>query len=395
MQTTFGDIFCILVKWRKFIILNLILFVLVSAIVALILPVEYTSTGTILPPQEEAGIELGFLSMLTDLPVGIPSLPGFVRPGELYLALLRSRSVRDSVIQRLDLMEYFGTQYMTDALTKLAGITNFDLTEENILVIQATDRTPEFSRKIVTTYMEMLDRVNQKIKKTSAQNFREFLEKRLAEADDDLKQAAERVRNFQMDHKIIALEEQTRTAIEMAAKLMAEIQMKEVELHLAEKNLDPTHATVVQLKSQLVEFEKQLDKLEIGAGLNSEDYIIPFSEVPDLAMQYAFLTKDLEVLKAIYTLLTQQFEQAKIQEKKDIPTLRVLDLPNLPDKKSKPQRRLIVMAAALLSFFVSLFVIFFVEYLNRLKNTDTDRYEKIVQSWRSILADLRLTKKDR
>ncbi len=395
MQTTFGDIFCILVKWRKFIILNLILFVLVSAIVALILPVEYTSTGTILPPQEEAGIELGFLSMLTDLPVGIPSLPGFVRPGELYLALLRSRSVRDSVIQRLDLMEYFGTQYMTDALTKLAGITNFDLTEENILVIQATDRTPEFSRKIVTTYMEMLDRVNQKIKKTSAQNFREFLEKRLAEADDDLKQAAERVRNFQMDHKIIALEEQTRTAIEMAAKLMAEIQMKEVELHLAEKNLAPTHATVVQLKSQLVEFEKQLDKLEIGAGLNSEDYIIPFSEVPDLAMQYAFLTKDLEVLKAIYTLLTQQFEQAKIQEKKDIPTLRVLDLPNLPDKKSKPQRRLIVMAAALLSFFVSLFVIFFVEYLNRLKNTDTDRYEKIVQSWRSILADLRLTKKDR
>ncbi len=395
MQTTFGDIFCILVKWRKFIILNLILFVLVSAIVALILPVEYTSTGTILPPQEEAGIELGFLSMLTDLPVGIPSLPGFVRPGELYLALLRSRSVRDSVIQRLDLMEYFGTQYMTDALTKLAGITNFDLTEENILVIQATDRTPEFSRKIVTTYMEMLDRVNQKIKKTSAQNFREFLEKRLAEADDDLKQAAERVRNFQMDHKIIALEEQTRTAIEMAAKLMAEIQMKEVELHLAEKNLDPTHATVVQLKSQLVEFEKQLDKLEIGAGLNSEDYIIPFSEVPDLAMQYAFLTKDLEVLKAIYTLLTQQFEQAKIQEKKDIPTLRVLDLPNLPDKKSKPQRRLIVMAAAFLSILVSIFVIFFVEYLNHMKTMDSERYEKIMQSWQTLRSDIRLRKKDR
>jgi uncharacterized protein involved in exopolysaccharide biosynthesis len=395
MQATFGDIFFILVKWRKFIILNLILFVLVSAIVALILPEEYTSTGTILPPQEEAGIELGFLSMLTDLPVGIPSLPGFVRPGELYLALLRSRSVRDSVIRRLDLMEYFGTQYMTDALTKLAGITNFDLTEENILVIQATDRTPEFSRKIVTTFMEMLDRVNQKIKKTSAQNFRKFLEKRLAEADDDLKQTAERLRKFQMDHKIIALEEQTRTAIEMAAKLRAEIQMKEVELHLAEKNLDPTHATVVQLKSQLAEFEKQLDKLEKGAGLDSEDYIIPFSEVPDLAMQYAFLTRDLEVHKAIYTLLTQQYEQAKIQEKKDIPTLRVLDLPNLPDKRSKPQRRLLVMSAALLSFFVSLFVIFFVEYLNRLKNTDTDRYEKIAQAWRSILADLRLTKRDR
>lgn len=393
MQVSLADIFYILVKWRKLILINFILFVLISIAVAFLLPKKYTSTATILPPEGEAGSELGFLSMLTDIPVNIPSLPGVVTPADEYLAILRSRNVREAVIKKLDLKEYFKVTFMTDALLQLNNISFFDKTEENLVVISVTEKTPEIAQKMVQTFVDELDRVNQETRKTTATYSREFLEKRLQEVENDLQNAAENIRSFQEKNKAISLEEQTKTAIEAAAKLRGEIALTEVELNLLEKSLEPTHSEVINKNFQLEELKKQLDKLETGQGLKDSEFVIPFSKIPDLGKQYVFLTKDLEVYKAIYTLLTQQYEQAKLQEKKDTPTLKLLDKPNLPDKKSKPQRRLIVMISAILSFLVSIFIIFFLEYLNKLKTNEPENYKKIVGSWHSILSDLRLKKR--
>ncbi|HHM24148.1 MAG TPA: hypothetical protein ENJ23_03825 [Bacteroidetes bacterium] len=393
MEMSFADIFAVLVKWRKFILITFLVFVAVAVIVALVLPVKYTSTATILPPEGQSGSDLGFLSMLTDLPVNLPSLPGMVTPADLYLAILRSRNVREAVIKRLDLMDYFHVSYMTDALQKLDNVTFFDKTEENIIVVQATERTPQFAQKIVQTFLEELDRVNRETRKTSAYHTREFLEKRLQEVEQQMRQAAQRIRDFQEKHKVINLEEQTKSAIEMAAQLQGQIALKEVQLHIAEKAMEPTHPEVRRLRYELEELRKQLDKIETGAGLSKDDYILPFSKVPDLGMQYVFLTKDLEVFKTVYKVLTQQYEQAKIQEKKDTPTLNILDQPSLPDKKSKPQRRLIVMVAALLSFVVSFLAVFFLEYLARLQRVDERKYNALVHSWAELRSDLRFWKR--
>ena len=360
MQMNIADIFYILVKWRKFIILNLLIFVIVAIVIAFLLPVQYTSRGSVLPPGGDDASSLGLLSLLTDLPVNIPSLPGISRPGGIHLAILRSRTVNEAVINKLNLKGHFEIKLMTDALLRLGSITDFDITEENVLVIQATEKSPELAQQIVITFMEELDRINQKVKRTTAKNNREFLEKRLSETEDQLNQAADRMREFQTKNKVLSIEEQLRTAIEMAAEIRSQLALKEVELHLAEKRMEPSHPTILQIRSHLKELEKQLDKIEKGTGLDSSSFVIPFSKVPDLGMKFAFLTKDLEVYKAIYTLLYQQVEQARIQEKKDTPTLRVLDSPSLPDKKSKPQRRLIVMLAVLLSILVSFFLIFLI-----------------------------------
>lgn len=384
MQMSIADIFYILVKWRKFIILNFLIFVIISICVAFLLPVKFTSTGTILPPSEDADSGLGFLSLISDLPISLPSLPMISRPGDLHLAILRSRTVNEAVINKLNLKDHFGIKVMTNALLRLSGKTNFDITEESVLIIQATDENPKLAQQIVITFLEELDRVNQQVKRTSAKNTREFLEKRLSETESQLNLAANNIREFQAANKVLSIEEQLRTAIEMAANLRGQLAIKEVELHLAERKMESSHPTILQIRSHIRELENQLDKIEKGTGIDSSSFMIPFSKVPDLGMQYAFLTKDLEVYKAIYTLLYQQVEQARIQEKKDTPTLRILDYPNLPDKKSKPQRRLIVLLAAMLSALVSFFLIFFVEYLNKLKETDNQKYNKIIESWQQI-----------
>ena len=393
MELSFAEIFAVMVKWRKLILVTIAVFVIVAVILALVLPVKYTSTATILPPEGQGGTELGFLSMLTDLPVNIPSLPGVVTPADLYLAILRSRNVREAVIKKLDLMDYFHVSYMTDALQKLDNITFFDKTEENIIVIQATERTPQLAQKIVAAFLEELDRVNRETRRTSASHTRQFLEKRLQEVEQQMKDAARRLRDFQEKNKVINLEEQTKSAIEMAANLYSQIALKEVALHIAEKSMEPTHPEVRQLRYELAELRKQLAKVENGSGLNKDTYIVPFSEVPDLGMQYTFLTKDLEVFKSVYKVLTQQYEQARIQELKDTPTLSILDPPSLPDKKSKPQRRLIVMVAGLLGIVVSFLAVFFLEYLSRLRAADAQKYATLAQSWETLRSDFRFRRK--
>lgn len=332
--------------------------------------------------------------MLTDLPINISALPGIITPADRYLAMLRSRNVREAVIRKLDLQKYFHISIMSDALLQLDNITYFDKTEEDLIVIQATEKTPEMAQRIVQAFVEELDRVNRQTRVTSAHNTRIFLEKRIQEVEKQLKDSAERIRDFQLKYKAISIEEQTKASIEAAANLRAEIALNEVKLGLLERNRETTHPQVESLKFQLVELKNQLKKLETGAGLDDSEYVIPFQKIPDLSKEYVFLTKDLEVFKAIYTLLTQQYEQAKIQEKKDTPTLQILDSPNLPDKRSKPQRRLIVLLAFLLSVVVSLFIVFFVEYIRKLRSVEPDRYQKLVEAWDNLLGSFRFRKKN-
>ena len=384
MTVTFVDVVHIISKWRKVIVYNFLVFSLVAAAISFILPKWYTSTAVLLPPQEKQSLGAGFMSMLTELPINLPSLPGMVTPTDVYLAILRSRNVNENVIRKLDLKRRFKTSTMADALATLKNRTFFDKTEENLLVIKATDKSPQMAKKMASVFVEELDRVNREKRVSTAHYTRIFLEERLKEADRDLKKAALRLRDFQEKHRAISIEEQTKAEIEMAANLQAEIAMQEVQLNVLLKSLKPTHSKVIQAKNRLIELQKQLRKIEEGIHLERDSYVIPFNKLPDLTMQYMFLYKDVEVQKAVFKVLTQQYEQAKIEEKSNTPTLQILDQPEIPEKKSKPQRRLIVILSALLSFFVSGVYIYYREYQLHLKENDPEAFKKLQASFSSL-----------
>ena len=377
MTITFVDVVHILSKWRKFIFYNFIIFSIVAAAISFVLPKWYTSTAVLLPPEEKSSLGAGFLSMLTELPANLPSLSGMVTTTDVYLAILRSRNVNESVIDKLDLKKRFKVSTMADALQTLKNRTFFDKTEEDLLVIKATDKSPQMAQKMAETFVKELDRVNHEKRVTTAHYSRVFLEERLKEVDKDLKKAAMRLRDFQQKNRAISIEEQTKAEIDMAANLQAEIAMQEIKLNVLLKILEPSHPDVVQARNRLNELKKQLRKIEVGFSLSKDSYVIPFNKIPDLSMQYLFLLKDVEVQKAVFKVLTQQYEQAKIEEKSNTPTLQILDAPRVPEKKSKPQRRLIVILAALLSFLVSGFYIYFKEYEDHLKRENPQSLDKL------------------
>jgi uncharacterized protein involved in exopolysaccharide biosynthesis len=387
-EITLVHFFSLLVKWRRRIIRNFIILAAVSLIIALLLPKWYTSSATLLPPETESSSSMGLFSLMADLPVNLKSIIGGTgtSPSELYLGILRSRNLREAVIKKLDLMSLWEVQLMEDALRTLDGLTDVDQTEEGLIVISATARTGELAQKMTQAYVEELDRVNRNLRFSTARQTREFIEKRLKETETDLHRTAENLRDFQKKYGVISLEEQTRASLKAAAEIRAQVAVKEVEYEMLRQQFDESHERIKLLKANISALEQQLQRVESGDN-SSNDVLLAFSNLPDLGMQYVFLLKDAEVQKAIYKLLAQQYEEARIRETRDTPTVQLLDAPALPERKSKPKRLYFVLAGVILSFFISGFEIAVSGYLNRLKTTAPEEHHRLMDAYETLRAD--------
>jgi Uncharacterized protein involved in exopolysaccharide biosynthesis len=116
------------------------------------------------------------------------------------------------------------------------------------------------------------------------------------------------------------------------------------------KSLGDSHPEVLQARDKAAELRRQAKKFEFG-GLSS-DLIIPLAKMPDLGMEYLRLYREVLLQTKIVEFLVPQYEQAKLQEARDTPTLLVLDRGYVPEWKDKPKRLLII----LVGFFVGLFL---------------------------------------
>jgi len=396
------DYIHVLVKWRKVIVLNFLCVCVLAAAISLLLPKWYTATTTILPPEEQS-FGIGLSSMLANLPLTAAGIPGITTPGAIYVAILQSRTVRENVIRRLDLMGVYRSKNMEEAVKKLQRKTTIEISEEGVIELRATARTPQRAAYIANTYVEELDRKNTELHVAQARDNRVFIESRLDENMIALKAAEEDLRHFQEEFKAIALPEQTAAAIEAAAGVIGELRALEVKRDVMLATMKPTNPSVIQIQTQIDALQKQLDRMEFGSkegasasGADEENrstkLYVPFSEVPSVGLELARLTRELKIQEVIYELLTQQHEQAKIQEAKDTPTVQVLDLAVPPMKRSRPQRRVIVMLAGMLSLAVTLCLVFCAEFLNRMRESrgeDYKKYDSIVSSLKKDFLSLK------
>jgi uncharacterized protein involved in exopolysaccharide biosynthesis len=105
-----------------------------------------------------------------------------------------------------------------------------------------------------------------------------------------------------------------------------------------------------------------------GKERMAEDRLRPaITSVPALALEYGRLMRDLKVQETLYALLMAQYEQAKISEARDTPTVQVLD-PAIPaERKSRPKIALNVLIAGILSLLIGIFWAFVREALDRRK----------------------------
>jgi len=351
--------------------------VLIAMVVSFQMPKIYESTTTLLPSLDSKdGGGLGSLLAVTGaggaaqgLGISMPGAP--VTPTDLFMAMLKSRIMADEVIRQLDLQTVYEAKTMQDVRNALGGNTKITVSKEKVIKIIVEAKTPQLAADIANFYVTNLDRLNRTLNVTKAGQTRAFLERRLAETKINLVREEEELKEFQTKNKTVAVEPQAQAMMQAAAMIQGQIIAQEVQLQVMSTYLSPDNPEMARIRSGLDELRKQLSVMESGKGgkgMLPGDRLHPaMITVPTLALAYARVMRELKVQETLYAMLISQYEQAKLAEARDTPTVQVLD-PAIPaERKSKPSIRLNMMIAGALSLFVGIFFAFLLEYIGRVR----------------------------
>jgi tyrosine-protein kinase Etk/Wzc len=397
-----------LVKIKYVFITHFFIVTIFALIISLIVPKTYTATATILPANESADM-MGLSSLLSDLPSigGLGGLTTLSNDGVTLMAIVKSRTVADSVIQKFSLQEYYKMPTMVETRKALAKNVVVSPTEEGAIQISIKAKTKYFSfgqkdrfaqnfcRNIADYYVQLLDKLNKDLRMEKGRNQRVFIEKRVEENIADLTKAEDRFGDFQKKYGVIAIEEQTKASIEVMAQLKGMITSKEVELGYKTKYLSESNSDVENTRKELLAMSQKYRQLT-NAGPSTEagesgaiDAFLPLNKVPDLGMEYARLYRELLIQEKIREFLIPMYEQAKIQEAKDTPSLQIIDRPIIPDKKSSPKRAIIILLAGFACILFTIIYTYLAVNYTYLQEYNPRAYRKLA----AIRDDLTIRKK--
>jgi len=361
-------------RWK---LIGVIFFTTVAAavVVSLIMTPIYQAKTTIMPIESSRGQLSATLQSLGSLPfVGgmLPSIGG--ASANKLVTVLKSRTAAEEVIQALGLIKVLFEEErdepptLQDAVKSLYNITDITDDKKGLISIAVEYKDPHIAAGIANQYTIALQRFLNENTLSMAKRNRIFIEDQLTKVKEELRHAEDAMKNFQTNKKIVAMDAQTEAAIKALAELKAMITAKEVELGVLRQFATSSNPDVLSIKDELRELKKQLAMLESNDTNPNADVLPSLSEAPELGLQYIRLKRKALTQEKVFELLTQQYEMAKIEEAKEDITFQVIDRAIPPEKRVKPKRKLIVMLAGVVSLFAGVFVVFFLEYLENLKN---------------------------
>jgi len=360
------EYFSVLSKRKRFIgALTVGVFVL-SIVGSLLLPDRFAATARVMQGAQDNSMKV---SMMAALPDGLGSAAGGLfgkSSTDAWVGILESNSVRDGIIKRFGLREAYGKDTIEDTRKELGGNISVVNTKEDVVVITVEDEDPKKAAAMANAFVEELDRINRDAVMTSGKSTRLFVEKRLVETKGELTRIEDGIRAFQMANKALKLDDQSAAIIESFGDLRGRLAAKEVELQVLRSYATDSNPQMQTIKAEIGGLRRQLTDAQEGT---LSDTFIPTNRIPDLSLQYARLLRDAKVQETLFELLTQQYELARIQEAKDSPTIQVLDLATVPEKKSGPKRGLIVVLAAFSALVLTSIWAFIAEYLAGMKNS--------------------------
>jgi uncharacterized protein involved in exopolysaccharide biosynthesis len=336
-------------------------------LIAFLIPKKYTSTGRIMPP-DNGGSSMALLAALTGhgsselggLGNIAGSLLGMRNSSALFVDLLRSSTISGDLIDRFQLQHAWHKRYRVDTAKNLARHTTItDDKRSGVITVAVEDRDPQRARDLAQGYLDELNRLVVRTSTSSARQERIFIEKRLGGAEIDLKHAQVALSEFASTHTAIDIPEQTRAMVDAGARLQAEEIAGQAEVDSLRQIYGDMNVRVRAAQARVGELGRQLARMggtaepagseAVDNGTGTEDLYPPLRQLPRLAVPYSELYRRVRVQEAVYQLLTQEYEVARIEEAKDVPAVSVIDTPGIPEKKSFPPRLLVTVLITLLS----------------------------------------------
>lgn len=369
------DLFIVVARYRRRILLTVLATTLAGALLAFILPVRYTATTSILPPQQGASAGSALLAQLSALnPLASVASGGLglKNPGDLQVALLKSRTVEDAMVVRFHLMELFHKQRMSDARDKLEKIIDIGTsTKDPLIRVSATDPDPQRATDLANGYVEEFKRLSDTLAVTEASQRRVFFEDQLRQAKDNLANAEEELKITEQKTGLIQLDSQARAAIESVASLRAQVSAKEVQISSLRLFATGDNPQLSAAEQELATLQTELAK--IGSSATGSTPQILGGGLQQQGLEYVRKLRDVKYYETIFELLARQLEVAKVDEARQGATIQVVDKALKPDRHSFPKRTYIVLGSFVVGWVFGIGWAFGSEGIRRIKRNPAER----------------------
>jgi capsule polysaccharide export protein KpsE/RkpR len=275
--------------------------------------------------------------------------------------LLRSGTVTGDLIDRFDLRKVYHKRYRMGAAKRLAHLTKIaEDTKSGVITIIVTDETRERARDLAQGYLDELNNLVSRVNTSSAHREREFIEHRLTTVQAELQNAQVALSDFSSKNTAVDIKEQTKATVEAGAKLEGQLIVGETELDSLRQIYGNENVRVRAAEARNSILRRELQRANGQGGSEPEENAVdathPYPalrQLPQLGVQWANLYRNVRTHETVFDLLSEEYETARIEEAKSIPTIGVIDVPGLPERRTGPHRTLIVLIATALSFVMT------------------------------------------
>jgi uncharacterized protein involved in exopolysaccharide biosynthesis len=352
---------------------------MISAVVAFAIPKRYTTSTRLMPPDSQSSSSMLMLAgMAQKAGTGLGSMAGDLlglkSSGALFVGMLQSQTIQDHLVEQFELKKVYRKRLLLDARTQLSEKTAVQEDRKSgIITITVTDRSPQRAAAIANAYVNELNTMVAQLSTSSAHRERIFLEGRLQSVRRDLDDAETQLAQFSSKNSTLDIQQQGKAMLDAAAGLAGQMIAAESELQGMRQIYTENNARVRELSARVAELRKELDKisgmdssvaragrsnadppLEPVANTSADMPYPSIRQLPLLGAKYADYYRQAKIQETVYELLTQQNELAKVEEAKETPSVKVLDLAEIPEKKSYPPRLIVMLLGTLIALGLAL-----------------------------------------
>jgi tyrosine-protein kinase Etk/Wzc len=332
----------------------------IAVIVSLVMPNVYRAATKIMPPQQSQSGATALLAQLGGVAGAAAAAAGIKSPNDLYIGMLKSRTVADHLIQRFDLQKTYEVDSLEKARRELERNTTIGAGKDGMIVIEVEDHDKKRAASLANAYVQELTKLTNVLAVTEAAQRRLFFEKQLELAKNNLAAAESKLKSGLDSNGVVSVDSESRAIVETIGRLRAQISAKEIELNSMKAFLTESNPGYQRVQQELNSLRVELSRLQEGSGSLSNSVT-----EKSTGLENVKLLRDVKYYQMLYELLSKQYEVARLDEAKEAAIIQVLDPAVEPERKAKPMRSLIVLATAVVSLLVSIVWAFVIETRER------------------------------
>lgn len=347
------DVLIVMAKYKKLIICLPIVAAIASAAISFVLPNIYKASTKLLPPQQS---QSGAAALLSQLGGAAGALAGssLKNPNDLYIGMLKSRTIGDKLIAKFDLQNVYDEETMEKTRLTLENNTVIAAGKDGLITIDVEDNDKKRATQLANTYVAELVSLTKILAVTEASQRRVFFERQLEQSKDNLAKAEMALKGALDTHGVISVDADSRAIVETVGRLRAKISAKDIEISAMKAFVTTSNPDYKRVQEELISLRSELSKLENGRpDLESDGHPDVSGSTKQVGLENIKILRDVKYYQMLYELLAKQYEVARLDEAKDTAIIQVLDPAIEPERKFKPKRSVLILISTMLAFFVA------------------------------------------